>query len=156
MKINDVVFGELEFNGYDWIGHKAINFFGREVKVSLIVRGEEGGNFEEEQYTAYSSFIDKWDQIQQNIADSILTYYKQKRQELGYDELDNPNYPSLETTDQLLEKISLVGIFVADKDLFEFLDIGLLFDCTWDSENGLGICLIEGEVAEVGYQDVVI
>jgi hypothetical protein len=156
MTINDAVFGELEFNGYDWTGHKPIDFFGREVRVSLIVRGEDDGKFEEEQYTTYNSFIDKWDQIQQNILGSILDYYKQTRQELGYDVEDNANYPLIETTDQLLEKITLVGIFVADKDFFEFLDIGLMFDCTWDLENGVGICLIEGEVIEVGYQDVVI
>lgn len=27
MKINDAVFGELEFNNYDWIGYKNIEFF---------------------------------------------------------------------------------------------------------------------------------
>lgn len=54
MKINDVVFGELEFNNYDWVGYKTIEFFGNEVKVALIVRGEDDGNFEEEQYMAYN------------------------------------------------------------------------------------------------------
>lgn len=38
MKINDADFGELEFNNYDWIGYKNIDFFGNEVKVTLIVR----------------------------------------------------------------------------------------------------------------------
>ncbi|EIT83641.1 hypothetical protein A374_19465 [Fictibacillus macauensis ZFHKF-1] len=35
-------------------------------------------------------------------------------------------------------------------------DIGLTFDCTWDLENELGLCLVKGEVTEVGYQDVVL
>lgn len=26
--MNDAVFGELEFNGYDWIGYKNVDFFG--------------------------------------------------------------------------------------------------------------------------------
>ncbi|PEU22052.1 DUF6985 domain-containing protein [Bacillus wiedmannii] len=156
MKINDVIFGELEFNNYDWIGYKNIEFFGNEVKVALIVRGEDDGQFEEEQYMAYNFLIERWQQLQQSILEPILDYYKQKRYELGYDVESNENYPLIETVTQILEKITLSGIFVPDNDLIDFLDIGLTFDCTWDMENGLGLCLVKGEVTEVGYQDVVL
>ncbi|WP_075309278.1 DUF6985 domain-containing protein [Bacillus wiedmannii] len=156
MKINDADFGELEFNNYDWIGYKNIDFFGNEVKVTLIVRGEDDGHFEKEQYTAYNFLIDRWLQLQQSILESILDYYKQKRYELGYDVEPNESYPLIETATQVLEKITLVGIFVPDNDFIDFLDIGLIFDCTWDMENGLGLCLMKGEVTEVGYQDVVL
>ncbi len=156
MKINDAVFGELEFNNYDWIGYKNIEFFGNEVKVALIVRGEDDGQFEEEQYMAYNFLIERWQQLQQSILEPILDYYKQKRYELGYDVEFNENYPLIETATQILEKITLVGIFVPDNDLIDFLDIGLTFDCTWDMENGLGLCFVKGEVTEVGYQDVVL
>lgn len=156
MKINDAVFGELEFNNYDWIGYKDIEFFGNEVKVALIVRGEDDGQFEGNQYMAYNFLIERWQQLQQSILEPILEYYKQKRYELGYDVEFNENYPLIETAIQILEKITLVGIFVPDNDLIDFLDIGLTFDCTWDMENGLGLCLVKGEVTEVGYQDVVL
>ncbi|KMP36559.1 cytoplasmic protein [Bacillus cereus] len=156
MKINDAVFGELEFNNYDWIGYKNIEFFGNEVKVALIVRGEDDGQFEEEQYMAYNFLIERWQQLQQSILEPILDYYKQKRYELGYDVKFNENYPLIETTTQIIEKITLVGIFVPDNDLIDFLDIGLTFECTWDMENGLGLCFVKDEVTEVGYQDVVL
>ncbi|MGE6539272.1 DUF6985 domain-containing protein [Bacillus luti] len=156
MKIDDAVFGELEFNNYDWIGYKNIEFFGNEVKVALIVRGEDDGQFEEEQYMAYNFLIERWQQLQQSILEPILDYYKQKRYELGYDVESNENYPLMETVSQILKKITLYGIFVPDNDLIDFLDIGLTFDCTWDMENGLGLCLVKGEVTEVGYQDVVL
>ena len=32
MKINDAVFGELEFNNYDWIGYKNIEFLGTKLR----------------------------------------------------------------------------------------------------------------------------
>jgi hypothetical protein len=156
MTINDAVFGELEFSGYDWIGRKTIDFFAEEVIVSLMIRGEEDGQFEEEQYSAYNSFFANWNELQQDILASILEYYKQTRRDLGYNVEDNENYPLIEKNDQLLDKITLVGMFIADKDLMEILDIGLMFDCTWDSENGLGICFVQGKITEVGYQDVVI
>ncbi|WP_418057091.1 DUF6985 domain-containing protein [Priestia megaterium] len=56
----------------------------------------------------------------------------------------------METATQILEKITLAGIFVPDYDLND------LFDCTWDVENGLGLCLVKGQVTEIGYQDVVL
>jgi len=155
MKINNTVFGELEFNDYDWVGYINIDFFRNKGNVALIVRGEDDGQFEDEQYQAFDRLIENWKLLQQSILKSILDYYQQKRHELGYDIETNENYPLIETTDQILEKVTLVGIFVPDNDLNEFLDIGLTFDCTWDKENGLGLCLIEGEVTEVGYQDIV-
>lgn len=122
----------------------------------MIVSGEAEGNFDPEQYTAYRSLIEKWDNLQRNILDSILAYYKQIRFELGYDIELNGDYPLIETTNQLLENITLLGISVPDNELSEILDIGLLFDCTWDLENGLGLSVKNGEVTEVGYQDIVI
>lgn len=122
--------------------------------MALIVRGEDDGQFEEEQYVAYKFLIERW--LQQSILEPILEYYNQKRYELGYDVEKNENYPLINTVNQILEKITLVGIFVPDNDLSDFLDIGLTFDCTWDMENGLGLCLVKGEVTEVGYQSVVL
>ncbi len=156
MKLNDAVFGELEFNTYDWIGYKNMEFFENEVKVTLIVRGESDGEFEEEQYRAYNFLLERWQQLQQSMLESILDYYKQKRYELGYDVEFNEKYPLIETATQILEKITLAGIFVPDYDLNDFLDIRLTFDCTWDVENGLGLCLVKGQVTEIGYQDVVL
>lgn len=135
---------------------KTLSFFGNKGKVTLIVRGEDDGQFEEEQYMAYNFLIERWQQVQQSILEPILNYYKQKRYELGYDVESNENYPLIETVTQILQKINLVGIFVPDNDLIDFLDIGLTFDCTWDMENGLGLCLVKGEVCQVGYQDVVL
>lgn len=86
----------------------------------------------------------------------ILDYYKQTRHELGYDIEVNENYPLVETTDQILEMISLDGIVVSYADIFEGRDIGITFNCTWDTENGLGLRLLNEKVTEVGYQDVAI
>lgn len=154
MIINDPVFGELEFN-YIWTKDMTIDFLGKETEIALIVNGEEDGKFGEEQYEAYNSLMRDWDNIQHRVLQPILDYYIEKRQELGYDVAFNEYYPLLETTDQLLERITLDGIIVKYPELFEFYEIGLMFDCTWDEENGVGVRLIKGDVIEVGYQDVV-
>ena len=34
--------------------------------------------------------------------------------------------------------------------------IGISFNCSWDSENGLGLRLNNEQVIEVGYQDIAV
>ncbi|MEH7458811.1 DUF2004 domain-containing protein [Bacillus pseudomycoides] len=155
MTINDEVFGELDYM-YGWVRYTTIEFCGKEAEIALMVDGEEDGKFDKEQYESYTSVIQNWEQLHQSFLQPILDYYKQKRHELGYDIEFNENYPLIETTEQLLEMISLVGITVPYAGIFEGRGIGLTFDCTWDMENGLGLCLINEKVTEVGYQDVAI
>ncbi|MBM7607800.1 hypothetical protein JOD29_001044 [Lysinibacillus composti] len=61
-----------------------LDFFGNVTEIDLIIDGEEDGQFGEGQNAAYQSLIQNWNDLQQNLVDSILTYYIQKRQELGY------------------------------------------------------------------------
>ena len=155
MTINDETFGELDYQ-YQWVGYRTIEFLGKNAEIALLIGGEEDGEFEEGQYVAYNSLMDNWEQVQYSILQPILEYYKQKRQELGYDVSMNEDYPFIDTIDQLTEHITLVGITVPYDFLRDGRDIGVSFDCTWDDENGLGVRLINEKVKEVGYQDVAI
>ncbi|MGR6764691.1 DUF2004 domain-containing protein [Paenibacillus polymyxa] len=155
MTKSDPIFGELEYN-YSWVKDATIHFFGKETEIALMIDGEEDGGFDEAQYAAYQSLMQNWEQLQQSFLQPILDYYQQKRYELGYDTELDENYPLVETTDQLLEMVTLDGIVVPYADIYEGRDIGILFDCTWDVENGLGIRLFNEKVTEVGYQDVAI
>ncbi|MGE7875263.1 DUF6985 domain-containing protein [Bacillus paramycoides] len=155
MRINDSVFGKLEYD-FIWSKDTTISFFGNEVEIALIVKGDESGQFDEEQYVAYTSLIQNWEHLHQSFLQPILEYYKQERHELGYDIEVNESYPLVETTDQILEMITLDGIVVPYADIFEGRDIGITFNCTWDMENGLGLRLLNEKVIEVGYQDVAI
>ncbi|AET62187.1 DUF6985 domain-containing protein [Paenibacillus terrae] len=155
MTINDSIFGELEYD-YIWSKDTTINFLGKETEIALIIKGDEDGKFDEDQYTAYQSLMQNWEQLQQSFLQPILDYYQQKRHELGYDIAFNENYPLIETTDELIDMITLDGIAVPYGDIREGRDIGILFNCTWDQENGLGLRLSDEKVVEVGYQDVAI
>jgi Protein of unknown function (DUF2004) len=155
MNINNPIFGELEYN-YAWVKYTTIEFYGKEAEIALMVKGEEDGKFDEEQYSAYNSLVQNWEQLQQGFLQAILDYYKLERKELGYDIEVNENYPQIETTKQVLEMITLVGIVVPYGDINDERDIGITFDCTWDTENGLGLRLLNEKVTEVGYQDVAI
>ena len=135
MTLSDPVFGELEYE-YGWVKDITIRFFDKESEISLMIDGEEDGEFDEEQYLAYQALIQNWKGLQPTLLQAILDYYKLERQELGYANEVNENYPQIETTNQLLEMITLVGIVVPYGDINEERDIGITFDCTWDTENG--------------------
>lgn len=151
--VNNAVFGALDYE-LMWFRYTTIGFCGKEAEIALTIDGEEDGKFDEEQYAAYKALMQKWEQLQYHLLQPILDYYKQKRHELGYDVAYNEEYPAIETTEQLLEKINLVGITVPYGDIYDERDIGLSFDCTWDEENGVGIRLLDEKVSTVGYQDV--
>ena len=155
MTINNPVFGELEYE-YGWVKDTTIYFFRKEIEIALLIDGEEDGKFDEEQYRAYQSLMQNWYRLQQTFLQPILDYYQQKRHDLGYDIEFNGNYPLVETSDQLIKMITLEGIVVPYGDILEGRDIGILFNCTWDVENGLGIRLIDENVTDVGCQDVAI
>lgn len=129
MNVDDPIFGELEYS-HVWSKDTTINFGGKENKIALMIKGDEDSEFHEEQYIAYKSLMEKWEELQQYILKSILKYYKEKRHELGYDVKYNKNYPLIETTDKLLENIILVGIIVPYAGSFDGRDMGIIFDCT--------------------------
>ena len=98
----------------------------------------------------------KWSDIQEMILEKILYYYKNRREELGYDIVQSEKYPEILSINQLLEHITLVGIKIPYADIYGGRSIGLSFDCTWDNENGLGLRLNDENVTKVGSQDIAI
>ncbi|WP_128102971.1 DUF2004 domain-containing protein [Paenibacillus sp. DCT19] len=152
---NDPIFGELDYN-FVWSRNIVLQFLGEEVEVSLLVDGEKDGRFDEKQYTSYQTLVQNWQLIQFDLMQPMLDYYKQKRHELGYDIIFNENYPNVETTEQLMKMVTLDSIVVPYGEINEERDIGILFNCTWDLENGVGLRLLDEKVVDMGYQDVAI
>lgn len=155
MMINNEIFGKLIFD-YIWSRNEEILFNGKKEDIVLLVAGDEDGEFEEGQYEAYKMLKSKWDGIQEKVLSPILKYYKDRREELGYNVQQNANYPDIKTVNELLNYITLVGIKVPYAGIYGGRSIGLSFDCFWDEENGLGIRLNDESVIEVGFQDIAI
>lgn len=152
---NNIVFGELEFD-YTWFKYIPIYFFDKEQNIILMIAGDEEEEFEEGQYDAYKALMDKWDSVHISFLKPILDYYNEKRTELGYHIELNENYPPIESNEELLKYITLVGIKVPYANIYGGRSIGVSFDCSWDSENGLGLRLNNEQVIEVGYQDIAV
>ena len=153
--IDDTVFGKIEFE-YAWFKYTQINFFQTKAEIVILISGDEDGVFEEGQYEAFESLIENWDNIHESFLEPILNYYKNKRSELGYDVDYNETYPQIDSAEEILNYITLVGIKVPYSEVYGGRSIGVSFDCTWDEENGLGLRLSDEQVIEVGFQDVAI
>ena len=153
MQIVDPIFGELSFD-YGWHRNLKLNFYGKEFEIALIVSGDEDGIFGEGQYEAYKSLLQNWEQLQNNYLLAILDYYVNTRCELGYDDMENDEFPLVEEAVQISEMISMTSITVPFEEVLSGRDIGITFDCSWDNENGLGLRLINEEIYRIGYQDV--
>lgn len=147
------VFGELTYE-YGWNGETTIDWFGKILSVDLVVLGEEDEEIDSVQCESYEKFIKSWNGIKENVLDRILSYYTNLRDELGYSDNSNKDYPEIYTLDELKCKISLDSIIVPQSGIYNGRSIALAFSCEWDIENGLGVILVNEDVYDIGYQDI--
>lgn len=151
------VFGNLDFSEDFWHGNLTIDFFKNTCNVELFVYVDEGEDFEQIQIDSFSEFMKKWDDIQHDVAEKLLNYYKTERKSLGYDKEANELYPDIDSVDEVLKMVNIVGLIVpypAVCDVFEGRSIMIAMNCTWDIENGIGIRFLNEVIDEIGYQDV--
>ena len=152
--IDNPVFGQIEFNGFFWEKEIDVKFCGKNCRVSLLIAADEDGAFEVGQYDAYKALMEKWENIHSSFLKPILDYYNKTRNELGYDKLSNDDYPEINTIKELLQHIQITSVYITYAGIYGNRSVGLTFDCTWDSENGIGVQLNDEQVIEVGYQDI--
>jgi len=153
-KINHKIFGELKYE-YGWTGSTSLDWYGNNVSVDVVVDGEEDEEVDEGQCESYQAFIKKWEKIKEVLLDGILSYYADLRDELGFSDGSNADYPEITSTSDLKEKITLDTIVVPLPDIYEGRSVALAFHCDWDEENGLGVVLANEEISEIGYQDII-
>lgn len=61
--------------------------------------------------------------------------------------------PSVENASQLKELLTSVGVHIGELEPQDEA-IGLLFECSWEPEHGLGVLINNWEVKDVSHQDV--
>ncbi|OKP86057.1 hypothetical protein A3844_14995 [Paenibacillus helianthi] len=155
----DELFGEIVYEDL-WIGTTEITMFGENQKILLNIYGEENEEITPNQRDAFSQFKAKMPDIVKESEDKILEYY-----------LDNcEDYRAMQSNSEELEKIAPkissldeLGKLVTPTSLlirYDFEDgirrVGILCDCTWEREHGLGISVENEEVVEIGLQDIVL
>lgn len=76
------------------------------------------------------------------------------RNKLGYDDNNDENYPAISNIEDIKNRITLDSIVVPLSGIYEGRSVALAFHCEWDTENGLGIILVDEKIYDIGYQDI--
>ncbi|WP_376740936.1 DUF6985 domain-containing protein [Listeria booriae] len=156
--MNDDLFGEIEFDMY-WSGKTSITMFGKKREVILSIDGEEDANFSPIQRKAYTNFMSNMDEIMDAVELDIFEYYEDNYEEYrdmaGEVEADKIA-PEISTIEELGNLIIPTQLIVRRVRKNGVRRIGLVCDCTWDTDNGVGVRIENEKAEEVDYQDIVL
>ena len=125
-----------------------------EAEVELIIPSDNG-HVENWQLQIVEKFLQKEEQLIEVLYQALFEYYQEGlpdlRAQLGSsaDEIA----PIIDHIDQLKSLITPTGICIGELDPSEEA-VGLLFECSWEPEHGLGIILKNWIVEEIGHQDI--
>ncbi|WP_375379784.1 DUF6985 domain-containing protein [Listeria booriae] len=148
----------MEFDMY-WSGKTSIAMFGEKHEVILSIDGEEDANFSPIQREAYTNFMSNMDEIMDAVELGIFECYEDNYEEYrdmaGEVEADKiaPKISTIEELDNVVIPTQLIVRRVRKNGVRR---IGLVCDCTWDIDNGVGVRIENEKIEEVDYQDIVL
>lgn len=145
--------------GYE--GKLAIDFFGKDMNIYFAIKTYDE-EIEEIQYESYEKFKEIWNELQKNIAERIIKYYKEvERFSYGPDDKEELKkwWPEIDNIDEVLEQIELDGIIIPSAVIMENRGrcINLMFSKKWGNDiegNGIGIRIVNEEIVEIGFVDI--
>lgn len=133
--------------------------FGKKREVILSIDGEEDANFSPIQREAYINFMSNMDEIMDAVELGIFEYYEDNYEEYrdmaGEVEADKIA-PEISTIEELGNLVIPTQLIVRRVRKNGVRRIGLVCDCTWDIDNGVGVRIENEKVEEVDYQDIVL
>ncbi|WP_413365214.1 DUF6985 domain-containing protein [Lysinibacillus sp. 3P01SB] len=158
MPINHDVFGEISYDLY-WRGEQKIKFFGQEKTIVLSIDGNEEGEFHEIQKDAYKKFFHNMNDIMKKVEDALFDYYQKVfmdyRAIFDKKEVDRL-VPIINDKRELAKLVSPTQLIIRRVRKNGLRRVGMLFDCTWEAEHGVGVKVEDEEIIEVGFQDIVL
>jgi hypothetical protein len=134
-------------------------WFGTQETVDVIFEREKRDQPPtERQIEAFCKFVSNRDLFFAGLEGKLFQYFNDARQKSNLDkDTIERLFPPLEDPRQLKSLIKFAGILVSYFDGEAWSEyIGLLMECSWDVEHGLGLKVVDGRVREIGLQDIVI
>ncbi len=146
-------FDKLELREYSW----CTSYFSEllQGEIELIVENENSP--EKWQRELFDEFRKNEIQFRRLLVDAIFDYYQTVAPEYRerWSDESQAVLPSIRNSDEVMKLVRPTGLLIGDL-LPENKEIGLLFECSWEEEHGLGVKVENGNIKEVGYQDICI
>ena len=161
--MTDGVFGQFE-EGIGWNGIVTILFGGRQYGTPLLIQvdEDEGTDVTDAQRKALACFMEKWDTIEPLLLDALIQYYNnEEKYSYGPEDEEEASlwWPDISTYEELVNAVTPETVVIPPETLMDGdRKVYLLFDRTWGGEdlddNGIGVCLINERISEIGYKDI--
>lgn len=145
---NDVTFGRLEL---PWYGELRV--------VDVVFEGvAKDKPPTDRQIEAFCRFSLNRRAFFEALEGRLFKYYNDARTASALDkDTIERLFPPLDDQRQLKSLIDPTGLLVSYYDGEAWCDfIGILMECSWEREHGLGIKVVDEQVSEIGFQDIVL
>ena len=140
MKIKDDVFGVLSFN-YGWTRSYKARLLGREFEMLLMIEAEEDEVVLDSHRELFLYFQNNITSLNGRLVYELTKYIKEEL--------------NVEDASEFLNSVEFTSIIFCDPEIYTPITFGLLAECEWEPEHGLGI-KFEGDDIEVGFQDILL
>lgn len=155
----DELFGEIVYEDL-WIGTTEITMFEKKRKILLNIYGEENEEITPNQRDAFSKFQANMINIVKESEHEIFNYYLENFEDYRAMQSDSEKVekiaPKISSIEELGKLVTPTCLLIR----YDFEDgvrrVGILCDCTWEPEHGLGISIEDEKVVEIGLQDIVL
>jgi hypothetical protein len=140
------------------LGQIVVNWFGTPVHVHVIFNLGKSSEPNGLQVDAFCGFMERRDVFFAELEEQLFEHYNRASREVDLDdETRTALFPTILDARELGTMIQLTGILIDYFDGGEWSAvIGLLAECSWEQEHGLGVKIVNGRVVEIGFQDLVI
>ena len=141
-----------------WYGEITINTndTSKKIKVRIIDDLDDLGKLPQAGKDALEFFIDNYDKYKEVILEAVYDYYDYRKSAWGGDDPDDPKYPDVKNAEEVYEMMSLSSIIIGYNYNPGKHDIHFIYDCTFEEEEGVGICMTNLNVDEIGIQGIAV
>ena len=143
---------ERPYSWDNWYGKVTLSD-GRDERTVRIEIGTDEDFIPEESKRMLEYFITHYADYKAALLEPIYDYYYFCRSNWGTVPPDDPRFPEITDINKINEMITLSSVYIHDPETRGRGSIGLLFECTWEKEEGMGICMQGYEVEKIGIQE---
>lgn len=132
--------------GFGYIGETSLIFVNQAVEISIIIDTEDGKNVTEKQLDVVENFLNNWNSIETDIITAIYQYYIKNKTLFDQWLPDNVRIESIE---DIVSNMGMDGLLIPIQSQNKNGILYLLFSCSWDIENGIGVQLYNTDIQRV-------
>lgn len=151
------IFGEIKFDEF-WVKNYKLELYSRLDEGSLVIDGESDDKIELLQIEAYRLFDENLLNILIESRKMLFDYYQENCDEYrtNYGDVADDYAPIIKDEMEMDKLLNFESVYVPYQFNEDELEIGILFQSKWEIEHGIAVRIINGQVHEVGYQDIVL